>query len=127
MEVIRQAHQIIAVKVRLLDPLHFALILEENLEFQPSVTLFQAILQMPLALPCAASISSSGPNLEGMAFLYKSLLCRIGSGLSLTSAFAKSAACWESAILTVQAKGSSSKVNLPNREAQNRCERHIKE
>ena len=115
MAVIRQAHQVVAVKVCLFDPLHLAVILEENLELQPGVVLFQAILQMPLALPCAASMNPSGRHLEEFVLLYKSVLYRMCSGLSLTFAFAKSPACWERACwerapLTVQARASSSKV-----------------
>ena len=116
MAVIRQAHQLIAVKLRLFDPLHLAVILEENLELQPGVVLFQAILQMPLALPCAPSIiSPSGQHLEAVVLLYKSVLCRMCSGLSLTSAFARSAACWERAPLTVQARVSSSRWTCSER------------
>ena len=60
----RQAYQLIAVKVRLFDPLQ-SVILEQNLELQPGVILFQAVFQVPFALPCAASMESLRPTSAG--------------------------------------------------------------
>ena len=60
----RQAYQLIAVKVRLFDPLE-SVILEQPLEHQPGVVLFQAVLQVPFPLPCAASMEPFRPTSEG--------------------------------------------------------------
>ena len=83
---IRQAYQLIAFKVRLFDPLNPVVILEQNLELQPGVVLFQAVLQVPFALPCAASMNPSGQHQRGVVLLYKSVLYRMCNGLGLPSA-----------------------------------------
>ena len=61
----RRAYQLFTVKVHLVDPLNPVAILEQNLELQPGVILFQAVLQVPFALPCGADMEPFRPTSEG--------------------------------------------------------------
>ena len=121
MAVVRQAYQLIAVKVRLFDPLNPVAILEPDPKFQPGVVFFQAVLQVPFTLPCAASVEPFRPTSPGIKCVYRFSVKHVQWLLSLPHAPSMSVACWKKAGVSLQTKPPSSLYLVRSRGPEEVC------